>query len=891
MAVTWEIKVDTVALTPGDTFDVAALRLDARAGDRFEFAEHVAHYAATYTEGQDVEFLDGGTRRFLGTIEEIHKESRAGEDVILYRCAGPRTAARRVPIERGGPDETTPNTYPRRVYNAPDDDPDAVYNPIANTSTVGDIIEDLFTSFDTPLLAEGAIQTTGTGFDGLETALLTFVPGKMVFAGLKFESVIESVLIEQGPAWGIWVDYLTGVWHFYDTTAPGSTLTYSLNAEATHPVQDHENKSDVAQAETAVKIYGAIGAGEQIIPHQVGDGTDEAGETLAGVTEVWDGGKEATWTRKQASGKRHSGIVAAIPAGDTIRVTPTTTWSGGIWGGGQIYFPWYSYSVGFTVLTSTADTIQLVGSLPVEITVGMPFTVVEDGGGFADVFRRFQITDAAKRDIVVEGTGIGVECCPHVEAILRNSSGDTLGVDKVAIRILDDGTFITEEPLFISDSNGRNVGDSSVWADWRLVYCYRDSSAVSQLVARHPVAGFAGEASGAPWNVERERSLIVPEFEDIPDKGTYVALALELHKIASVVRQSGKLVLFGIDYTPTDLRALLRLSHTTETTGWEALDAPIVSAEYNYLEDRTEIGYGTDGSTADADYRPVLEQIQARRALALGDDAGGKTADYIRCQTSARTSRAFSSTLSPASNSGALSGTQIAEPVYHFPGIDCSVQCSCDLLTDPCDTDQSLASQRNQFICMPDGQHGLTIHHPGNPGTQYCTQSQLLRFDQYPPADLDTSQDGMYYPFTCKTIPIGDHPLNQNTGSCGAFGMRDLVVVEPFGPDDGDGGDDIGVGSFLLLWLESYDHYMQRVQDSLCCLDERFAKVDGDIWGGVNTACGVGAECTISSAIVALYLTTKRLGECCSNIRQGDGDRLNCDVQPFPCDWTQGGPC
>ena len=897
MARTWTILRNGTALTDDELarFEPTVLTQDVRLGMSLTLRENRRHYLRTLDHGDDVEFQDPvGTARFVGRVDNSRHESN---ELITYECVGHRQLASHVQVVQSGPDETDPLPYPRRIYNAPTDDADAAYNSgiAAGGMTVGGILNDLFDAHVSELRDEGAAPPTGNPYVGAELAGMSHIPPKVVLDGLDFAQAVDLLTREQGPTWGVEVG-TDGIWHFFDRLAQ-STNTITLDVD---PLSENTVRSDLRKRYTAVKIFGRRGQGEDIVPAIVGQGTDEAGSALTGVTPTWNPTDEANWTRRAAAGNIERALVSSATS-TTVTVTGKT-WETNAFAGGYAIFSRHSWIEKFSIVSNSADTITFVGPLP-PISTGDPMAV-EFGGDsdLLDVFRTWQITDSNLRHVVLESTG-EVDCCPYVLVIHRNSNGDVTNLQTVAVRFEGAGVFRTAIPLYRSPSNGRNQGDSSVFPDWKLVFCYRDPTASSALVARFPSTGFSGSASAAPYDVERELRVVEEEFRSQEDVSLYQLVAQEAHKLTGRVLARGRVTLQGVDYSRMTVRQTLSLDHSTDTTGWESLAAALNATSISFGRSAsTELDVGDDGSSIDVDFGALRERIEAVRRSAIGRTEGKKLSDYANCRDEAigrGVHEEYDDLDEPVADTVPMS-----EPSYTFPrqGADSVARrCLCDQLTNPCNVTQAQANAQCQFICMPDGQHGLSLRHPA--AGNFCGYSHFLRFENWdvqPP----TGYRGMYYPILCKgkDFKSGSEPPVWDPTGIGGFcddgttnhGMRDLIVVEPF---DKHLDNEVNTAELLLEFLAAYDGYMQRNEEAHCCLDNRIACVDGHVWGGTSCPTGtmnmgtVCCETTVLDAIVQTYKALIGLGKCCSAIRQGTQKPLNCEVRIPEWNFNGCGPC
>jgi len=553
---------------------------------------------------------------------------------------------------------------------------------------------------------------------------------------------------------------------------------------------------------------------------------------------------------------------------------------------GFVVFPRYSWATKLTIASNTANTITLASPLPSGAgDVGDPVFIQSQDGVYQDVFRLFQITDATKREIVETASG-EVDCCPHVVGFITNASGTVVGTDHVSVRLEDGGRIRTEIPMITSQSNGYSTGDSTLFANWKFQYCYRDDSVASTMTARFPVtpATYSGEANGTPWSIARELHIVVPEFDDQLDVAVYQSVAEEIHKTVSSVGLSGRVTLGGIDWTYLDPRQRVHVAHAADTTNWEALGASLTSTTYDFGQMRTSLSVTDVGDTIGIDYQAMVAQIVARQELAQAQAETAKLGNYINCRdldfkSGTDVARVVGETAEPPQSTYST-----LTPSYATD----SIPCKCDEVSSPChDNDAS-----GQIKCLPDDRQGMTVVHPGI-SLSLCSVSQLAWQDNAGGACKP------YFPFACQGVSIDPDDTNCPDGDTQSAlctsGTRTLISVEPFDINSGATGDEISPAQLLLLSIRAHDNYMQHVEEAMCCLDNRLACTDAHIWGGVqcpSTATG-GDKCKllIVQAIAQVCAQVKGLATCVNSIHYAAGpNHKNCTAD-CSGDYDGCGPC
>lgn len=885
----WTLKIGGSAIDEvAKKVTLDKLRVDARVSDTLTFTEVTRHFDGSWAEGSTVVLeYPTGTVRFTGRIAERESIGTAGAEQVRYTAIGWRALAQNVMVSRSASD-----SYPERIYNAADDDIDKAYRALGPSATVGAIIANLFDTFLTPLRAEGACHASATPYVSAELASLTFVPGKLVLSGTNFDQALTAVLAEQGPAWSWWVDS-TGVYHVYDrSAATATTVTIADDSVVSNQLRRH-----VRGRFTAVKVVGKRGRGQEVWPTAVGVGTDEYGQALSGVTELWASGLESAWTMRLGEGQREYGYVS-VAGTSTFTIGGGKAWAVDAFAGGYAFFPRYSLKTAFTISTNSADEVQFTSAVP-GVQVGDPILIIAPGI-YSDVHRLFQITDATKRDIVQEGAG-EVDCCPHILAVLRNSLGNVVGTQQIPVRLEGDGKFRALQPMISSFADGLVAGQATPMEDWKFVYCYRPASTTTPILARYPSSGYSGGASAAPWSIQRELTAVVEEFEDASAPSAYATLAQEIHKVTSTVGTSGKLVLAELDPTWFDPRRRVHIAHDSDTTGWESLGAFLTSVTYDFLKATTELELSEDGGSEGVNYQAMLEAIRSRMRGAGAGLEAKKLGDFINCRGEERRRGSYNSRANELEEGSKPRQETLAEPTYRFPrpfaDWTSAALCRCDKETDPCLTEtQADSYAKNQFICLPDDRHGLTVRHQ-LAGGFFCSASQMAY--KYDPGSSSFVPGGNYYPFVCANLEVGEAPDGTSgsgyfTGTC-ANGMRDLVVVEPFDIDDGDNGTQVGVGAFLVQFLVAYDNYMQHNEEAHCCLDNRIYSQDKSIWGPPDAGMS-GCQYSILDLIGKIDNKFTTIANCFNAIwakgwARGDVKNERCVIPQITVDLEGCGGC
>ena len=816
------LKINLDEIDPLDkAVEIDSLTEESRGSPVFRFTEVTDPWSASYTEGDSVILeYDPGTVRFAGKIEAVRGKVQGGVGRVEYECLSYQHLATKVQIVRvPATDGNTPDPFPQRIYNCPEGDPDKIHEE-ADGRTVGQILRDNFNDFRTSLQLEGAIL--GRGYVASDFDVMTRVPDKFVLQG-DFQQAVQQCLAEQGPGWAVYVVPLTGTWRFYNRFDVASTHTFTIGTDEVGPISVKRSLDGVA---TAVRVVGRAGRGGNITPEVAGFGIDEQGRDHGGLginlTALWSAGLESTWTREKMTNYWDSGIIASTVNNDFT--VAGRNWATNIWAGGYVVFPTYSYASKFTIVSNIGDTITLDTAVPSGLT-GKGFRAFDIAGGHADVWRFFQITDSTKRNILLDDPG-NLGCCAKVVVIGRDSNDNVSFRQPVKIRVEGDpseGKFRTEDPLFQSPTGGREPGDSTLSDHARLEYCYEDSSEPNTLEARYPSSGFSGEAFGAPWNIDRELSVIADDFDDQLDAGLFQTAAQEIHKLTSKVLTRGNVVVSSINWDLHDLRKLVNITHASESTGWEALKAGVASVTWDFDRNSTTVQLSDDGGSDVVDYQRLFDGVRARATGVVVAEDALKTSGFLDCIGDGITNRTGGGG-GIVEEGDSSKGTTYVLPEPDYQGMTLYKQtenkeCPCDgIQNDPC---ISIRGDKCPRVCLVDGQYGLAVRHPGT-GNR-CPNSQLV-----------VGTAGMYFPFMCQGIPVDNgeagYPDDPVAGAC--TNNRNLVVLEPATLDDGPTGTEVGIGQALIHFLESYDAYMQHNEDAHCCLDTKILCTEAGVWGG-----------------------------------------------------------
>lgn len=594
-----------------------------------------------------------GTVRFRGRFKSSGGMGRPGGQGWVFRCVGMRGLARLVDVDDGD------TGYPERIYNADTQDSDyhrSIFNADGSKMDVGEILKDLFDEFKTDLDTADATIAGNAAYDQTELDTLSAVPDKVILRETNFENAVVQVLEKQGITFSIWVDPQTGKWHFVDRRSgalPAKTITLG-----TDTIDSDNIQTSTEDCFTAFKIFGRQGAGAHAVKKKIGHGSDQSGQTLSGLGKCWDPAEEANWTIEKSVGEKDYGEIATIGVDSAplqqIYVTCTgKDWDVDFWDGtggspamgeaGTVAFPGWNSSKSYEIVSNTADKVVFdagadYAAILAQISAGGKFTL-DMRTLFRDMFRRFYITDTTARDVIESGDYGDENCCPVLWKTGYWSGGSFAYRMGIPVRFEPtteqwggadvEVAVVAKYPLYQPAASGADL-----WDDIAFEYCHRDSADGVVMQARSPASGYTGSAH-ANHGVEREKTLIVPEFDRPELEADFVALAAILLKPHQDVRAWGSATLRGVDTSFFDPRFRLFIAHASQTIGWAtSLNASPVSIRFDLQAETTHIEISNDWRD-DLNYADLLQQRIGEKLAEIEAESARRRDEYITCSKNA----------------------------------------------------------------------------------------------------------------------------------------------------------------------------------------------------------------------------------------------------------------
>ena len=873
-ATAWASLTETTLENPS----ALSLDIDYRSNCVFEWEAHTGEMWGGLTH-QRVQFEYDSEVRFRGRINEVEGVGDPGDQRHRIRCIDARGLSRNVIVV----DDPGTNDFPERIYNCEESDPDR-FRSKANGQEIGEIIKDLFDDHITQLYAEDAVPSAvaADAYTQSELDKLDHIPGKQHFREMNFEAAITKLVAEQGSAWSLFVDPSDQTWHFVDRTdtitdCPAATVTLGSD-DVIRPKINHS----IDGCYTALEIYGRRGAGKDTAKTKIGvtgskdfsSGTYE----FSGLEAAWDSGYEAAWTPEKSVGERDYGTTTGGSLSDPYYLDDSSKdWTVDYWIDGVVIFPEYSETTEYSISDSTATRITFtLGSNPVPtVSVGDRY-ILRLQTEYCDVFRKFKITDAAKRDVLSGGEYAGEDCCPRLFYYFHATGSGTSGKTLVPIRIEPDDTdgvhILAQYPIYKKTAGVYDLKD-----DITFEYCYRDTSTTG-LYARYPDED---ESSGDLYTgtaytvhgLQRVKRIIASEFDADNLKTTFEGLATELLKPYQNIRHWGNVPIDGLDWSYAGLRKSLNIAHTSESIGWEDIDASLIGVRFDLANKETSLQISNDyrdGFNYQARLNTMLREANFNADGSHTNDQD----DYIFC-----------------AKGGKLGMPERADDVddvfdYQempnpdewgkFLGTSSSKRTNCDQTTytsagtwnDPNAADGcTQIGDLRLFNCSMDahpGGHGYKS--PYSPYSSVDIHGVVLRSGSGLNGDTPANTHFLY-PYYCET---GGYP-STTWGQCrDSNDAKDIVLVVP----ESVSSTQTRMDEFLISFLVAYANFVTFTSQGFSCTDDRLFILDQNIWGpmdkGAKTGCGSQGEAkTLVDAICHMMSTwTEYASLVMSNLHQ-----------------------
>lgn len=789
------------------------------------------HLDADDLVGQRVQFEHDGSVRFRGRVEKVEGTGNVRGDGYVVTCTDFRGRARNVVVEK---DPANHPSFPERIYNAETTDGD--YSRCAGTGmTVGEIIKDLIDTHKTRLAAEDALYSTASADMYVQSELdqLTYVPPKVAFRETKFEDAVTRVLATMGKSWALFVDPVDGKWHCYNIRDGGTATDIEIDTD--DQVQDAISQS-VDGCYTAVTLFGAIGAGEKIEKAKIGFGTDGSGQTLGGLEKKWDTSLEpensGDWDLSKSLGERDYGTVTSHSSGGgTCTITMTgKDWDADFWIDGKIKFPKLGKTE-YTITDSTATQIEFSYSVEPDITDGSESFVLSLETDYSYVFRRFKITESTARDIMEGGTYSDEDCCPRLFVYGFYQNDPTQGLlskQLVPVRIIDkdetDGPYIlTQWPIYAKNPVSLEY---ELRDNFSFIYCYRTDSGGTEVTARYPASGYTGTAYSAK-GIEREKVIIVEEFNDESETADFTALAQELLKPYKDVRAWGNVRKHDIDYTFASLYILANVKREGETAKVTGATVTTVTYDYGALATRVDL---TNDFRDGWGYSEIMDRL-VKQAKVDGDIYdSNRDSEWIQCAKGGKAREPSFEGEEPISE-------QLEKPIDDPDWGNFNVKdkvTRCDSVTY--DENGNLkdiangATGKYLFKCQ-DNRGGQDYVDPQT-GMSYSGAVHGITLRSGKSAGgVNYANTHLLFPYVC----TGGNPTSTH-GECTGQ-MCDLELMIPIKVDD----DNMTMADFLPVFLRAYANLITFMTQGMSCLDDRLFILDQNLWGDADAA-GTGCE-------------------------------------------------
>jgi len=239
---------------------------------------------------------------------------------------------------------------------------------------------------------------------------------------------------------------------------------------------------------------------------------------------------------------------------------------------------------------------------------------------YARVFRRFQITDSAKRRIahtLAEPDALGEDSAAVCPQVYRKTA-DGAWAWIPSMFDFPNGVILLAQPATVGDEYAE--GNAACASDICLVYAYLGDP----LSVRVPASGYTGTAYTEPGRPVEVAWLVYDENFVLSEQSAhYEKVAAELLDATKDIVRAGTVRLAKLDWSVADLDARLNFAGQDDdgdpvTTGFESLGAMMLGVTYDLARQRTELALSTDASAfsngppgAEARLREL--ETQARR--------------------------------------------------------------------------------------------------------------------------------------------------------------------------------------------------------------------------------------------------------------------------------------
>jgi len=815
-----------------------SMTVDYRSATEFRWTAYGGeHLNLKDWNNKRVQFDYGGETRFLGRIQTIEGHGGSPQR-YSFSCYDFRGCARKVDVQA---DPSAAPSYPSRIYNAPTTDED-YGRCVAVDQNVGEIIQDLFDTHSSLLLAADGVYDTGAMYVSAELLELDFIPGKIDLREVNFEEAVVQVLSKQGGVWNLCVGPVDGVWHFINRQDDGATTTFDIEDDDDGIVAP-SLRTSTEDCFTGCTMFGRAGSGGFLMKAKVGaaGSIDCSGTDLSGLGEAWDSGYEAAWDLEKSLGERDYGSAVTHSEGGGVGWVDDTAkdYEPDYWNDGFIVFPRLGQTeYAITDSTETKITYAYTGDAPA-VLAAEPFLLKRDTE-YTKVYRRFYITDTAKRDLVEEGQFGGEDCCPRlfVYGFVEGTASGCIAKVSIPVRIIRGdpvyGTVIeAQSPLYSRTGLVYAIADNIGFE-----YCYRHATLETPFKTRFPTSGYAGTAYTVE-GIERDKILIVPEFYNPQDAANFAVLAEEILKPFMDVLVQGAVGKRGLYWDAAGLGMKITLAQGVVD---KIVAVPVVSVTYDFDTLETSIEISNDFREDGWNYNRVLDNFYRNRFLDREENDTGVNRDYINCAKGL----VSSGDLSRQEIEG--DGSDVPNPAgdvwgnfSKVAGVEPTIT-RCDQQTY--DHEGTLHDTKpcgdglHYLLACKDNRGGHSYADPFDGADVEAMHGIVLRTGENMSDGGNLANTHLFYPFNCVDGPYA-HP-SRWYGGC-ASGTKDLVLVVP----SSVGGDQQNMETFFPALLQAYINFIVFTSQGMSCVDDRLFILDQHLWGDpslTHQGCKAGGE-------------------------------------------------
>jgi hypothetical protein len=576
-----------------------------RTGRELRFTERVNEHLPTIKRNERMELYDTetptgtvvpGVRRFFGYVSKIEPQGNE----VHYTCVDPIGKLHQMMI-------ADPSGLPRLVFNVPYQDPDYVY-VLLNTfresepgtpanHNVSELWRVMLEIHEEAIHAECPGLSAGPPWTALPTGHIEdhyapdtliedygFEPDRVIFEEQTLGSAFDD-LLQLVPSAELHFDPESKLLRWLARANLGVSGTGTVE-DSTRTLNSIEDPSPSYQRPILAKEIGTSLEDRFTRVEIVGEPEDQietATKSGGGLVELWDTGLEATWTIQRAR-------------------------SGGA-GANNAY--WYVHRQ-FKLTTGDERKRRILAwsrkGFFVQGVPGQPSEGFVDPGYttkyYTAVLQRQHTPVLAAHFSINGDSGWFIVPCTYDQI-----NGIILATNPLVL-----GDIRTSDTEFVKPDD---VAFTYAWPDVPVLASYPEAAAT-----------FEGTASEAPYNIQRTASFFEDDLFDTEQQVNYRKLAKSLWRTRGDVIFTGSVVLHGIDYSFEGFNddrnehygrlniAGLKDDGTSETTGWEEMDAPVHDIDYDYEANTTTVTFNDDWAEyVFGDYETLKLRVQeaARR--------------------------------------------------------------------------------------------------------------------------------------------------------------------------------------------------------------------------------------------------------------------------------------